>query len=806
MSEEMKDSGLEFNLPKKKSSVIKVIGVGGGGGNAVNHMQFLGIKSIDYIVCNTDSQALEHSDVSNKIQLGASLTEGLGAGANPNVGKEAALESLEEIKNILENNTKMLFITAGMGGGTGTGAAPVIAKLSKEMGLLTVGIVTMPFPFEGMIRMKAAEAGLKELKQHVDSLIVIKNEKLREVYGNLGYKKGFKMADSVLSTAVKVIAEVITHHYLANIDLQDARKVLANSGTAIMGSASADGEKRAIEAVTGALDSPLLNDNHIKGAQNVLLLIVSGDDDHEITVDEIAEISEYIQKEAGGDTNIILGIGEDKALDKKISVTVIATGFERDNNPVKVKSGPATIKIPLDANIEEAQIEPPKVDPMTTPIEKTLKQTPPVEVSRQTDLFTAVEEAETEQREGELKKSLESENVSELKEGEDENDNLYPSEFENKNNPNEIIFEVTKDINRTASVEEEISSIANAEDEDCETDKAEKIEEIPETTFVLEDQEEEIYPAELIELGSETRDTEKDKDEKAESTFALEEKEEVKISEILQAVGAVKEIEESEKEAEEKTDLVIEESKADEVSIDSTLLKNGENSSEDKLGFELDTDAFTFTEEPVDEEDKPQTKEPIEESVLDPLNFSIAEINEIKNGTQTEEVSAEEDNVGEVEKLESIEATSEQPVKHSLEDLQALEEILGVKSHTSTKKEISVTTPEEEEEDESLQFKVKTIRPKKVEKTVEEESPVDDKIEIANFKLKSDRVLRLKNFNYQFRNTDTDKKEPAYKRQGLEIQNKGISDEINLSRMSINGEGKEANIHSSNSFLHDNVD
>jgi cell division protein FtsZ len=324
---------LTFDMPKSRSSIIKVIGVGGGGSNAVNHMKRQGIHGVDFIVCNTDAQALSHSPVENKIQLGASLTEGLGAGANPGVGERAALESYEVIQHMLESNTKMVFITAGMGGGTGTGAAPIIAQAAKEMGILTVGIVTAPFGFEGNLRLKQAEAGIESLKKQVDSLIVINNDKLREIYGNLGYKSGFSKADEVLATAAKGIAEVITNHYNMNIDLNDARKVLEDSGTAIMGSAVARGENRAQQAVQEALDSPLLNDNHIQGAKHVLLLIVSGPNEHEITFDEIGEINDYIQSQAGNQVDIIMGMGEDISLDDGVQVTIIATGFSA-NNPV----------------------------------------------------------------------------------------------------------------------------------------------------------------------------------------------------------------------------------------------------------------------------------------------------------------------------------------------------------------------------------------------------------------------------------------------------------------------------------------
>ena len=322
------NKGISFDLPKNRSNVIKVMGVGGGGSNAINYMFQQGIKGVDFIISNTDAQALSESGVPTKIQLGASLTEGLGAGANPEVGAKAAQESHEEIHSILSTQTKMIFITAGMGGGTGTGAAPIIAQMAKSMDILTVGIVTMPFQFEGKLRLEQAQRGLEKIKGAVDALIVINNNKLREVYGNLGFKAGFAKADEVLVTAARGIAEVITHHYTQNIDLKDAKTVLTNSGTAIMGSGTASGSNRAQEAIVKALDSPLLNDNKITGCKNVLLLIVSGSD--EITIDEIGEINDYIQTEAGNHTNIIMGVGEDESLGNEVSVTVIATGFGQE--------------------------------------------------------------------------------------------------------------------------------------------------------------------------------------------------------------------------------------------------------------------------------------------------------------------------------------------------------------------------------------------------------------------------------------------------------------------------------------------
>ena len=351
------DTNFSFDLPKNKSNVMKVMGVGGGGSNAVNHMYKQGIKGVDFVVCNTDSQALEESPVPNKIQLGVNLTEGLGAGANPEIGKLAALESYEELKNLLETQTKMLFITSGMGGGTGTGAAPIIAEMAREFDILTVGIVTIPFNFEGKNRELQAIKGLEKLKRSVDSLIIINNNKLREVYGNLGFKEGFSKADEVLATAARGVAQVITHHYTQNIDLKDAKTVLSNSGTAIMGSSIASGSNRANEAVIKALDSPLLNDNKIEGSKNVLLLIVSGAE--EITIDEIGEINEHIQSETGNTANIIMGVGEDLELGNNISVTVIATGFgdEKQNSLVSSETKKVIYNLDQDHPFEKNIIE-----------------------------------------------------------------------------------------------------------------------------------------------------------------------------------------------------------------------------------------------------------------------------------------------------------------------------------------------------------------------------------------------------------------------------------------------------------------
>lgn len=393
-------SNLSFDLPKNQSNVIKVIGVGGGGSNAINHMYNKGIKGVDFVVCNTDAQALQSSPVPYKIQLGATLTEGLGAGANPEIGEQSAMESMEDIKNMLNTKSKMLFITVGMGGGTGTGAAPVIAKIAKDLDILTVGIVTIPFSFEGKMRNEQAQRGIEKLRSHVDSLVVINNNKLREVYGNLGFKAGFSKADEVLSTAATGIAEVITHHYTQNIDLRDAKTVLSNSGTAIMGSAQSSGSNRAQNAITKALDSPLLNDNKIEGSKNVLLLIVSGTS--EVTIDEIGEINDYIQSEAKTNVDIIMGVGEDDALGDAISVTIIATGFnpEMQNEITKTESVKIVHKL---VEEREAKLATKKVEPINEPpaVEPPVAETPEVKrfVLTEEDFSEEIQEAPTSQKE-----------------------------------------------------------------------------------------------------------------------------------------------------------------------------------------------------------------------------------------------------------------------------------------------------------------------------------------------------------------------------------------------------------------------
>ncbi len=347
----MNDDLMSFEMPQSQNCIIKVIGVGGGGSNAVNHMFNQGIKDVNFLVCNTDAQALESSPVPVKIQLGESLTEGRGAGNKPEKGKQSAIENLQNIEKVLQDNTRMVFITAGMGGGTGTGAAPIIAKAARDMGILTVGIVTIPFKFEGKLRINQALDGIAEMEKNVDSLLVINNEKLREMYGDLKLSNAFSKADDVLSTAARGIAEIITVHGYINVDFADVETVMKDSGVAIMGSSSASGENRALLAIQQALESPLLNSNDIRGAKNILLNITSGVD--EITMDEVGEVTDFVQETVGLSASIIWGTGSDTNLQDQVNVTIIATGFNTRNiAEFSQRNEPKVQRFSLDGDIE----------------------------------------------------------------------------------------------------------------------------------------------------------------------------------------------------------------------------------------------------------------------------------------------------------------------------------------------------------------------------------------------------------------------------------------------------------------------
>lgn len=384
---------IHFEIPKNQSSIIKVIGVGGGGSNAVNYMHSLGIEGVDFVVCNTDSQALTLSPIHNKIQLGPHLTQGLGAGANPEIGKQASEESMEDISKILEVNTRMAFITAGMGGGTGTGGAPVVAKICKDLDILTVGIVTTPFSYEGRKRMKQAQDGIDRMRDNVDTILIISNDKLRQQYGNLPFTKAFAQADNVLATAAKCITDVINTTGQINVDFADVCTVMKKGGVAILGSATAEGDQRAERAVEEALSSPLLNDNDITGAKWILLNITSAAGEHEHTMDEAEAIQAYVQQQAGEDCDVILGMGHDPNLEGNIAVTIIATGFShrdiasempsRKNEPEKIivelgkpEALPSALNATPEAKPAENTQETPKVDPMAP---RLIVDAPPVD-------------------------------------------------------------------------------------------------------------------------------------------------------------------------------------------------------------------------------------------------------------------------------------------------------------------------------------------------------------------------------------------------------------------------------------------
>jgi len=739
MADENQESGLNFDLPKHRSSVIKVIGVGGGGSNAVNHMKEMGIKGVDFMICNTDAQALEHSLVENRIQLGANLTEGLGAGANPDVGRDAAQESLEEIREVLKNNTRMVFITAGMGGGTGTGAAPVIAKLAREMNILTVGIVTKPFHFEGKIRAQQAQIGIEELRQHVDSLVVINNDKLREVYGNLTFRSGFAKADEVLATAAKGIAEVITYHYTTNIDLRDVRTVLENSGTAIMGSSSAKGPNREKLAVKQALDSPLLNDNHINGAKNVLLLIVSGSGDQEITMDEMGVINEHIQDEAGGNANVILGVGIDENLKDAISVTVIATGFPTKQRDIITGRTPDKIVHPL----EEDQ-----------PIEKGIFERP----------FKAIDGAE--------KKAKQRPNEPDLFSGIANKSATVHDLYEDEEDDFEITSEVivaSTEAGINEKTEMPSDEVAAVEDE---------IEH--ETTFEIEEDEEVVFEE------KNTSDPELQEDEDDDFEYSL-----------------------------------------DEMEVDAATKKLAETHGENEVTFDLDDVGEEGIALVSEKNEKPVENTADEDTDYDPFDFRIDEIMSAPQKATLHLDEAEDDIPAEVEKIaaenkeEAVEeiapllAKKEEPgvIKHTLEDLRELESRLQIKKpaqqETPKKPEEPVFSIDTEEEEELLHFEVKQVELSMQNDETEVEQDLENNpISPSSRKKILERKQRLEQFQYKFkpRMAELLEREPAYKRQGLDIGAGQYSSTNAHSKMTLSGEGDQTEIKTNNSFLHDNVD
>jgi cell division protein FtsZ len=687
---------ISFDMPKLQSNTIKVIGVGGGGSNAVNHMFQQNTKGVDFVICNTDAQALENSPIPNKIQLGVSLTSGLGAGANPDVGEEAAIESLEEIRSILTTQTKMVFITAGMGGGTGTGAAPIIAKIAKDMDILTVGIVTMPFQFEGRRRTEQAQKGVDELRQNVDSLIVINNNKLRDVYGNLGFKAGFSKADEVLSTASRGIAEVITHHYKQNIDLHDAKTVLSNSGTAIMGSAKESGTNRAKNAIVKALDSPLLNDNKITGAKNVLLLIISGK--VEVTIDEIGEINDFIQTEAGYDANIIMGVGDDETLEDEIAITIVATGFAAD---------------------QQCEISDSEVKKVIHTLE-----------DEQKAIYSFEE-----------KNSLKKEILSRKQEAPVvESKIIYDLGVEEEEIPNKIVNTTNFIQNLDVEFEEIkvgkiVHDLSDFNEEEFEIKEviSKKVSE-----FVIEEapvQMDLLFDIQVI-------DDEEVKQKEAPVYFSLDDS----VEDFINGIDVV--------EYEEVKPKIVEESKTEEQTIKRYTLE--EEVEIDVNGIEVHGYIEVKNEEPKI------------------TRYSLADFDSqptIKNSSTIE--------------VHNIKVTDYEEVKSK--------KVLVDEELQMTVKELTETPVED----------IKVIGAKEV-------SPLDATI-LQMQKRTDNRREQMKRFNYKFmnntsQNVDDIEKQPAYKRNGVDLEEVNSSDTSKSRTTLSTDDNDEIQLRSNNSFLHDNVD
>ena len=692
---------LDFDMPQNQSSSIKVIGVGGGGSNAVNYMYHKGIKGVDFVVCNTDQQALDDSPVPTKIQLGVSVTEGLGAGAWPLKGRMAAEENIKDVVDVLECNTKMVFINAGMGGGTGTGAAPVIAKAAKDLDILTVAIVTIPFVFEGELRMSQAKEGIEELKEHVDSLIVINNNKLREIYGNLGFKSGFAKADEILATASRGIAEVITQKGHLNIDLNDAKTVLSNSGTAIMGSGTASGDGRAIKAVKGAIESPLLDNNHIRGAKKVLLLIVSGAE--EVTFEEMGEISDFIQDqvmiEGGSPADIIMGVAEDDQLESAVNVTVVATGFHEGKAVNPLTGAPEKVVHDLEEKIRPAKvIEQPIVVPDSS---ENLNKAPEAKVKH---VLTSDVEVETSANElpsiSDLSEEV-VENASESSIPEDEPQKQVSMTFE-------FDLEEQPVVSNTNSEEPEIrfNLIDETEEEPIENKEREESLGVDDVEvfddMILEETSEELLVQDDLSFQINTESM----DEKPSIHFSLD----------------------------ESDDAIDEKQK-----IVHTLCMDDD-----------DDDAFSF---------EPTQQDVQAEVVSMPVKDHSQQIDD-----QSPELSPSTDQAFEDQNV----AVTEQHV------------------------------PEKEEPKASI------------EPTVERASSTHSKAVQEQIERAQKRKERLQKFNYRFRNNsviDKAESEPAYKRQGVELNQMNHSSEETLSRLSLSTkEDGELELKSKNSFLHDNVD
>jgi len=784
----MIEDGIQFNLPKNRSSVIKVIGVGGGGSNAVNHMKTVGVNGVDFIICNTDAQALYHSPVANKVQLGASLTEGLGAGADPEIGRSAAEESIQEIQNILETGTKMCFITAGMGGGTGTGAAPIIAKAAREMGILTVGIVTAPFSFEGKMRADQAEEGIKAMRDAVDSLIVINNDKLRQVYGDLGFRNAFSKADEVLAGAAKGIAEVITNHYTQNIDLRDAKTVLENSGSALFGTGEGEGPGRAAAAVGAALDSPLLNDNHIKGAKNVLLLLTSGDGEQEVTIDEIGEITDHIQREAGGNANVIMGIGSSEETGSRITCTIIATGFPTGTQ-VLPSDKPEVVKYDLDTN-ETGDVPTPQT---------ALEEVPSAASSERIvmDLETFEETVEPEEEVYSEAAPATTEATPEL-DAETEGFPQLPDE------DIDATFEAT--LHNDAQINEEEAPTVHVLEWDMEEDSEEAVvkeEVVDESDYDLND-EKDSNESSVLSGGWDLFSQDELIEEEMELTFVDEDESDAVLAEEETAVEAHSEadFDAPAPPQMERNTLDSQEENEEEViatfSALETPTKDFENAhipNEDAKAIgeerrftleDIDGDGFTLEIEDLDTPQEPRNhNDSIEDTQYDPFDLSLSEMPELKQ-------KAEQESVESSFTLANKEFDLEPQAHSTMTEVETLDQ-----------------------EDPALHFQIKESETPAVKETPEEATNFDMDQPLSQMPKRTlsdlppkiqDRMSRLQSFQYQFKanlqNLSEAERVPAYMRQGMEVD----LDHKSSEQPSNIGVDNDGNIRTNNSFLHDNVD
>lgn len=784
----MIEDGIQFNLPKNRSSVIKVIGVGGGGSNAVNHMKTVGVNGVDFIICNTDAQALYHSPVANKVQLGASLTEGLGAGADPEIGRSAAEESIQEIQNILETGTKMCFITAGMGGGTGTGAAPIIAKAAREMGILTVGIVTAPFSFEGKMRADQAEEGIKAMRDAVDSLIVINNDKLRQVYGDLGFRNAFSKADEVLAGAAKGIAEVITNHYTQNIDLRDAKTVLENSGSALFGTGEGEGPGRAAAAVGAALDSPLLNDNHIKGAKNVLLLLTSGDGEQEVTIDEIGEITDHIQREAGGNANVIMGIGSSEETGSRITCTIIATGFPTGTQ-VLPSDKPEVVKYDLDTN------ETGDVSTLQTTLEEVPSAASSERVVMDLETFEEVVEPEAEVYSEAAPATTE---VTHELDAETEGFPQLPDE------DIDATFEAT--LHNDAQINEEEAPTVHVLEWDMEEDSEEAVvkeEIVDESDYDLND-EKDSNESSVLSGGWDLFSQDELIEEEMELTFVDEDESDAVLAEEETAVEAHSEadFDAPAPPQMERNTLDSQEEYEEEVIAPFSALETPTEDFEDAhianedakaIGEErrftledIDGDGFTLEIEDLDTPQEPRNhNDSIEDTQYDPFDLSLSEMPELKQ-------KAEQESVESSFTLANKEFDLEPQAHNTISEVETLDQ-----------------------EDPALHFQIKESETPAVKETPEEATNFDMDQPLSQMPKRTlsdlppkiqDRMSRLQSFQYQFKanlqNLSEAERVPAYMRQGMEVD----LDHKSSEQPSNIGVDNDGNIRTNNSFLHDNVD